>query len=448
MFQAIIRGVRLPFIDREMEIRELDAGLAAGGLIVVFGRRRVGKSRLLVHWMQTKTPDRPAMAGQALLYSQAIEASPEIQIDQVFRDTKPSLDTSITPKNWDEFFELLSLSKQPFILCLDEFPYLVASDSSLPSVLQRWLDHKLPKDCLVILSGSSKRMMHQLALNRSAPLYGRARKLLYMEPMSYGAFCKACKLDAARLESLRKFSLVGGIPKYWEFVESKHSSIALAEELFFGFSAYLDQEPLRILRDEGLGGANPLAVLEAVGRGAHRPSEIAARLNTPQTNLSRIFEQLVDASVLKRELPFGESTRSTRHTLYKIDDPTLRFWFGVFSPHRSRWPGYSGPEKQKLIHDHASTVFEDLVRKLYPGSGRYWEKDVEFDVVSEAGPKLVVGEVKLKLLTAAGRKSVIRKLEESYRRSSLQRRFVDAEFMVFDTGSLERFAEHYASGTQ
>lgn len=80
-----------------------------------------------------------------------------------------------------------------------------------------------------------------------------------------------------------------------------------------------------------------MAVLEAVGRGAERPSEIASRLGTAQTNLSRLLQQLRDASVLARELPFGESVRSTRKTLYRIQDPTMRFWFRVFSPHQSRW---------------------------------------------------------------------------------------------------------------
>jgi uncharacterized protein len=432
--------MKLHFINREQELRELDAAETTGGLVVVFGRRRVGKTRLLVHWLQKKL--------SRSLYSQAIEANPEIQIDQVFKDIKPLLHTNIVPKTWDEFFELLALSKERFVLCLDEFPYLVQSDLSLPSVLQRWLDHKIPEGCLVILSGSSNRMMHQLTLNRAAPLYGRARKLLHVEPMSYGAFCKACKLDVAKIESLRKFSLVGGIPKYWEFVGQKVSSIALAQELFFGFSSYLEEEPLRILKDEGLGGANPLAVLEAVGRGAHRPSEIGARLNTAQTNLSRVFEQLIDASLLKREIPFGESVRSTKKILYKIDDPTLRFWFSVFSPHRTRWYNYSTGEKQKLVHDHASTVFEDLVRGRYPGSAPYWEGDVEFDVVREASSlskeeeqegarSLFIGEAKLKVLNAAERKSVLKRLAEVFQRCNLGRRYSAVRFEVFDATLLK-----------
>jgi hypothetical protein len=77
---------------------------------------------------------------------------------------------------------------------------------------------------------------HLAARNRSAPLYGRARKLLHVEPMSYGAFCGACRLKPADQESFNRFALVGGIPKYWEFVDTSKSAVGLAEELFAGIA--------------------------------------------------------------------------------------------------------------------------------------------------------------------------------------------------------------------
>jgi AAA+ ATPase superfamily predicted ATPase len=321
-------SMELSFVNRKSELKELDEAAAAGGLLVFFGRRRVGKTRLLAHWLSSHNG----------LYSQAIESSTEIQLDQTYRDLQPQLTTAITPKSWAELLEVLRLQKKKrWILCLDEFPYLVNADPSLPSVLQRWLDHSQPKQSLLLLSGSSTRMMNDLFLNRSAPLYGRARKLVHVRPMSYAAFCGACGLNPTEPESFSRFSIVGGIPKYWEFVDPKASALELAEKLFFGFAPYLDQEPARVLRDEGIAGLNALSLLEAVGRGAEKPSEIAARLGTAQTNLSRLLQQLLDASILERELPYGESVRSTKRTHYRIQDPALRFWFRVYSPHRSRW---------------------------------------------------------------------------------------------------------------
>ena len=315
----------LPFVNRSSELTELNAAVRRGGLLVVFGRRRVGKTRLLTHWLR----------GKRGLYSQAIESTSTIQLEQTFHDIRAGLDTSLTPKSWTELFELINLQKRPLTLCLDEFPYLVTSDPSLPSVLQRWLDHDRPDGTLLILSGSSTRMMNSLFLSRGAPLYGRSQKLLHIQPMGYRAFCHACGLSLADMESFTRFSLVGGIPRYWEFYERGMSALDLAEALFFGFAPYLEQEPSRVLLDEGVSGVQALSVLEAVGRGAEKASEIATRLGTVQTNLSRALQQLLDASVLERELPFGESLRSTKRTKYRIQDPTLLFWFRVYSPHRS-----------------------------------------------------------------------------------------------------------------
>jgi AAA+ ATPase superfamily predicted ATPase len=278
-------------------------------------------------------------------------------------------------------------------------------------------------------------MMHDLFLHRAAPLYGRAQKLLQVEPMDYRPFCQACHLDRTSETSFEMFSCVGGIPKYWEFVEAGKGVVDLVETLFFDFAPYMEQEPRRILSDEGLAGVNALAVLEAVGRGASRTSEIAARLGIVPTNLSRLLQQLMDASVLARDLPYGESSRTTKRTLYRIQDPALRFWFGVFSPHRSLWPSYPSEKKQLLVHGHAASVFEDWCRRRHPGSSRYWDKTVEIDLVApdpEDPTRLLVGEVKWKRLTSAERKGVQRELEQKWLRCPLSERHPAPRFAVLD----------------
>ena len=424
--------MELDFIDRVPELKQMESVAAAGGLLVVYGRRRVGKTRLLTYWLKTNRG----------LYSQAIEASWTTQLDQVFNDIRPCLATAIRPKSWSEFFELLALERQPLVLCLDEFPYLAASNPSLPSIIQRWLDHRRPRGFLLVLAGSSTRMMHDLVLNRSAALYGRARKLLRVEPMGYDAFCEACRLDPGSMESFTRFALVGGVPKYWEFVEAGSSAVDVADELFFGFAPYLEEEPARILRDEGLSGASPIALLEIIGRGAERPSEMAARLGTVQTNLSRLLRQLLDASVLSRETPFGESVRSTKKTRYQIQGPALRFWFRVYSPHRTRWQHYDQAEKLKLLHEHAATVFEDFCRQQHAGAARYWEGDLEFDFVRaerrpQGGERAVVTEVKWKLLRAGERARLEQHLAEAWQRCALRHRYPDVTFEVLDANILK-----------
>jgi AAA+ ATPase superfamily predicted ATPase len=391
----------------------------------VYGRRRVGKTRLLGEWLKARDG----------FYSQAIEAPRDLQIQQVFQDIRSRLETSIAPKSWAELLEILTLQKRRWVFCIDEFPYLTAVDGTLPSQLQRWLDHSMPRGCLLVLAGSSTRMMHDLFLHRAAPLYGRATKLLHVQPMGYGAFCRACGQKKMDIDSFDKFSCVGGIPKYWEFVDRQQGAVELAESLYFGFAPYMEQEPQRILRDEGVSGLSAAAVLEAIGRGAERPSEIASRLGTAQTNLSRLLQQLLDLSILVRELPYGESVRSTKKTYYRIHDPTMRFWYRVFSPHQSRWRTYDTGLKRKLIHDHAATVFEDLCRERFPGARRYWERNVELDLVApdpQDRQRLLVAEVKWRRLTRAERKNVQRQLESKWSHCSLRDRYPKARLEVID----------------
>lgn len=421
----------LSFINRERELGELDAHARAGGLLVVFGRRRVGKTRLLTRWLERRGG----------LYSQAIEASRDQQLEQVFADLRGALKTTLTPRSWADLLELLDLEPGAGVVCLDEFPYLVASDPSLPSVLQRWLDHRKRKGASLVLAGSSTRMMNDLVLARSAPLYGRARKLLQVDPMSYRAFCRACRQDPLDRGAFTRFSLVGGVPRYWELVEPRQTPLQLAEALFFGGAPFLEFEPSRLLRDEGLSGPTAQAVLEAVGRGAEKASEIAGRLGTPQTSLSRQFQTLVDGGLLERQLPWGESLRSTKRTLYRIGDPTLRFWFRVYSPHRTRWSRYSLEERQKLLDDHASTVFEDRVRALWPDAARSWEAGVELDLVRSDGVELLVGEVKWSALSKAERAGSEQALRERFLKSQLAARHARVRFEVYDASALRLLAK-------
>ena len=216
-------AVPIAFIDRPTEQAEMDAAAARGGLLVLFGRRRVAKPGLLRHWLE----------GRDGLYSQAIEAPRDFQIEQVFTDLAPRLETRLVPRTWPELFEVLSLQKRPWVLCLDELPYLTATDPSLPSQLQKWIDHSFPRGCLLIVPGSITRRMHDLFLHRAAPLFGSARKILHVQPMDYPAFCAACDLPQAEAESFAKFALVRGIPRYWEFVEPGQCVLELAESLHF-----------------------------------------------------------------------------------------------------------------------------------------------------------------------------------------------------------------------
>jgi AAA+ ATPase superfamily predicted ATPase len=429
------------FIDRKAELAELEALARRDGLVVIHGRRRVGKTRLLTEWL----------GRHGGLYSQAIEGSPTLQLGQLYLDLKENLKVQIEPRGWWDLLTLLDQQKGRLILCLDEFPYLVASDPTLPSLLQKWLDHRKKRDVFLLLSGSSTRMMHSTFLDEAAPLYGRALKLLKIQPMGFEDFCRFFSLRDRRDRAFLLYSLVGGVPKYWEWLDvatsGRRDPLEAAEKLYFSPLGWMEDEPRRALSDEHITGIGAPSVLEAIGRGAHRPSEIAGRLGVPQTSLSKLLKALLDAHLVVREIPFGLSERDSKRILYRIADPALRFWYSVYSPHRSRWASYSDREKADLLSDHSGAVFEDWVRGRFPGARRYWESQAEIDMVREERSSgkgravektLVVSEIRWRKVSSAEARSLAADLEARFHRTALGREARSVRFEVIDASFLGR----------
>lgn len=384
--------MKLEFVNREKELALLEKHFHKRGLLIVYGRRRVGKTALIKRWTQKRGG----------MYSQAIEAYPAVQIQQIYLDIKAQLGSEIVPKSWGEMFELIDRVKGPLVFCIDEFPYLVEADDSVSSLFQKWIDHTKKRDLILILCGSSQRTMLREFLSPGAPLYGRAERVIRLEPMDYFSFCSITGCSVKEIESFVKFSLVGGIPKYWSFVNSSVTTERLAEELYFDSGALLENEPRRLLIDENVNGLLPWSVLELIGRGVNRISEVAARMEVKQGQLSKVLELLIEVSLINRQVSFGERMQNSKKTLYKLFDPMLMFWFGVYSPFRSRWFSLSSKERRQLLYLHASRVFEDIIRQGVIGAHRYWDNHLELDLVFEErdSKRLCVGEVKFTKLTS------------------------------------------------
>ena len=403
------------FTNRNNELNILNR--AKSGLYVLFGRRRVGKTTLVEHWGEQKR----------FYYSQAIEANESVQISQLVADLREILPPGIVPRDWSELFGALSLIQEPLVIAIDEFPYLVNSNSALPSMLQRWLDHNRPADLTLVILGSSQTMMHGLFLESSSPLYERATEILQIEPMGYRDFCAALNFGKQDLGNFELFSLVGGVPKYWEFIEPNDSAELLADRLYFQRGARLESEPDRLLKDEQISGQQAKSIFEAIGRGSHRPSEIAARLQSKQTTLSKPLQILRNTNLIKRESPFPDSSAESKRSLYKISDFALRFWYQTYSIHRSRWHLYSSNQRQLLIHEHAASVLEDCYRSLFPDARRYWEKgDLEIDCVRYNPDDLnsvIVTEIKNRQLSKADKTDLAAQLRNKFNKSSLAKSY-------------------------
>ena len=419
------------FVDRETEMERLDGllGRKGGGLAVVWGRRRIGKTRLLVEWVHKcggvyTVADSSTSEIQRRYFASALAERLAGFGDVEYPDW-PTLLTRLASEAKRERW------RGPIVV--DELPYLVLAAPELPAVLQRWVDHEMRDAGLVVaLAGSSQRMMQVLALSASAPLYGRAEELLEIGPLE----ARYIRDGFGRLsprQIIETYAAWGGVPRYWELAsarggrgtrggapgEVRNRLVHLALDPL----GPLHREPDRILLEEIPSAAEVRPVLDAIGAGMHRVSEIAGRVGRPATSLSRPLARLVEMGLVRREVPFGEPARRSKRSLYKIADPFFRFWFRVVAPNRGLLAMASDASRRALLDRHFASLvlqaWEDLCRSFVPRLktpaavaklgpfgvvSRWWRAGhPEWDVValSSDGAHLLLGEAKWNLRPAS-----------------------------------------------
>ncbi|KPA09646.1 ATP-binding protein [Candidatus Magnetomorum sp. HK-1] len=398
--------MRLPFLNRDKDINRLKTALNSKtfSFIVIYGRRRCGKSRLLQH-----------ISGKNDLYFLADQNVKQLQIESLSQEIAKyikNFDQAIYP-SWESLLSTLNERAIPgMCLILDEFPYLVQSSQELPSVIQKQIDLQKINFNLIIC-GSSQRMMQGIVLDTGAPLYGRADEIIKIRPMEVYWMAKALNLKSE--EAIENYSVWGGVPRYWELAKNYHLIEDAVKELIFDRNGVLHNEPLRLLLDDMRTATQAHSLLSLIANGSHKISKISKQIGKPASSLTRPLANLIELGYVKREIPFGESLRSTKRTLYKLEDPFLMFWYKFIHPNQSilEMDTIDGVYEhcQSVFHMHVASIWEELARKsiVYlnienkkwkPGS-RWWGrgidgKEMEIDVVSESFDKeqLLIGEVK------------------------------------------------------
>ncbi|RRD86534.1 ATP-binding protein [Bacteroides heparinolyticus] len=400
----------MKFVDRIDETARLKDALARekSSLVVMYGRRRLGKSTLIKKVLSDTDvyflADRSEGQHQRILLAKVIA--------QVFSDFD-----KLTYPDWESIFRAVNYrTDKRFTLCLDEFPYLVEQSPELPSVLQKLVDEKQLKYNLV-LCGSSQNMMYGLFLDSTAPLYGRADEIMRLAPIRLPYIQEALLLNA--MNAVEEYAVWGGVPRYWELRENRSSLDDALWRNILSVNGTLYEEPIKLFQDDVKDIVKTSTIMSYIGTGANRLSEIAARCNEPATNLSRPLKKLIDLGFLEKDVPFGIDEKNAKKSLYKIADPFTAFYYQFVVPNRSfielgrrlpieqaltaHFSEYVSMQWEKLCRD---AVTGNLVNGIVYGKAKRWwgsvlkedkkPEQVEFDVMAESLDKkyLLVGECK------------------------------------------------------
>ena len=423
--------MRFQFLNRTEELRRIKAVLERSGqeMVCVYGRRRLGKSRLITE----------AIQGLPAVYYVGDERDAPIQRASLAQEIGLQLPgfEHVTYPGWEQLLQRWWSDAPPnAVLVIDEFPYLVESSPELPSLLQKLIDRPMGNSRKLVLSGSSQRMMLGLLLDQSAPLYGRATELMKLQPLAPALMKGPLKLRSDR-SVVEHYAAWGGVPRYWELAADHPGLWAAIEHLVLNPLGVLYHEPEAILLDDLKEIARASSILSLVGRGCGRLSEIAGRLGVPATSLSRPIRCLVELGLLERQTPWGTPPRSSKTSIYLVADPLLKLWYRFVEPNRSRlergqmatvrevmqraWRQYLGDSWEKMARD--SVARATLLGSQWFPAQRWWgagtnRTPLELDILAESTSDpgtVLVGEVKL----SASAKEAKTLLEELGRKAAL-----------------------------
>lgn len=401
------------FIDRESEMKTLENEYARSGsaLVILYGRRRVGKTALISEFIK----------GKNALFFLATE-EPEIQNRNAFKDKaaefiKNDLLKNASVSSWDTIFEAIidTPFEQKPIIIIDEFQYIGKSNPAFPSVFQRIWEEKLKnKSVMVILCGSLISMMKSQTLNYDSPLYGRRTAQIRLKQIPFKYYNKFFP-NADRSHLIEMYAVTGGVPKYIELFRDESDIYNAIEHNILDPSGYLYDEPHFLLQQEVSEIGSYFALIKAIAAGNTKLSAISTVLETKSTSLTKYLKTLIDLDIIEREVPITEENPDkSKKGLYKIKDNYIRFWFAFIYPNLSFIESGNSDIvmskiRQGFISHHAAFVYEDVCREKmwelnaagiwdfhFSKIGRYWDSNTEIDIAAldPDGKNLILGECK------------------------------------------------------
>lgn len=374
------------FVNRNQELALLKERYDRdqADLVVLYGRRRMGKSALARESIQDHA--------DAILY-QAAEVTPELQ-QQQFAETIANVhpDAADLRHDWEPLLRFLADQNAPVII--DEFPYLVTADESIPSRLQRvWDQHLEHSGITLVLIGSSISIMEDQILAGKSPLYGRRTATIDLGPLPINhldTFLPGLTPE----ETIHAWSLFGGSPHTLRALNPDQSLQANTQQLLLNETGLLHDEPELLLRAELREPNTYFSILRAIARGRTQRNEIAQAAGIQAETISSYLARLRRLRIIHRDVPATENPTRSRRGRYHIRDPLFRTWFRFIHANQANLARLGDNAYNEIIKphlaDHASWTFETLCHQalptLAPGTyrrlGRWWFREHELDLAA------------------------------------------------------------------
>ena len=389
------------FIGRKRELAALDKLYESGKFefAVIYGRRRVGKTALISRFIEDKKA----------IYFTGVESSEKQNLENLSANifeyaTGDKAESSFVSFQAALEYVFRLAEKERLVIVIDEYPYAARAAKSLASTLQLLIDkHKDNSKLMLILCGSSMSYMEDYVLAYKSPLYGRRTAQMKILPFDFADTCR-CFTRFSDTDMALIYGIAGGTPQYLLQMDDRLSVDENIKNTFLNPSSSLFEEPENLLKQEVREPALYNAIITAVAGGASRMAEISTKAGEDTSLCSAYLKNLISLGIICRETPFGE--KSSRKSIYVIDDNMFRFWYR-FVPENSSVIARGASELaykriEPYLSDYMGSVFEEICRQylwklLLAGQspvefrdlGRWWGTDpisrsqAEIDIMGE-----------------------------------------------------------------
>lgn len=426
----------MEFIDRKTELSQLNTALNSdeAELLIVYGRRRIGKSELIKQCLK----DRKSV------YFQATEGTPEIQLED-FIDSVSQIYPKVKDvrKDWETVMNFLA--ERDATVAIDEFPYLIESDKSIPSVFQRFWDSQ-DSEINLILIGSSISVMDEKVMSGGSPLHGRWTERIDLKPLKFNNSAKFYP-NYPKKEKVEAWSVFGGTPHYLKSINPEKSFRENVENLLISQQGSFRDEPEFLLRSELSQPHRYMAALKAIASGNTGRNEISQASGIENSSIGTYLSKLENLRLVEREVPVTEEPPRSRSGRYRIREPLVKFWFKFIYGNEDRIGLTEQPFKDIVepeLNDYVSEFFEelciqklpDLLDRKFTKVGRWWYQENEIDVVGLKENGKVLGECKY--TSSEVGLSLLSKLEDKEEKIRVEG---ETEYVLFSKSGFEEKLE-------